>query len=119
MSDAHDERMSTFSAQWRGRQGDQGKKGDKGDAGKLPRPVRRAIVWLFLASCAFSLLGDVVLFRYINQNNTQSGAGAAAAVARSEPLLKDARSVGNPSRQALNTIIKADRARAKRLHCGS
>lgn len=116
MSEAHDERMQSIVAQFRGPRGPRGQQGESGTPGvPLSRAVRRAIVWLFVVNLALIAAVGLGLVHYINQNNAQR-CGALLPVAR-QALLQDA-GPANPSRQVLNSIILSDRARAARLHCG-
>ena len=112
MSDEEAERMNAPYSLARGPRGKQGNPGPRGKQG-LSRPVRRAIVFLFILNFALIIAGYLFLSHAVKGNNQVRCQSLAATAAIPVPVpLTD-----NPSRQWVAKYSLITRKRGLELGC--
>jgi Collagen triple helix repeat (20 copies) len=98
-----------------GEQGAQGKRGAQGEHGVagLSRPVRRALVFLFVLCVALAAANMLWTAHAVNADNQQQCASleAVARIPVPQPV------AGNPSRLWDSRYEAIERQRARQLHC--
>lgn len=102
-------------AMWRPEKGDKGDEGQRGPRGKqgLSRPVRRAIVFLFVLNFLLIIAGYLFLSHTVKGNNQVRCQSIAAIVGIPVPVpLTD-----NPSRQWVAKYSLIQRKRGAELGC--
>jgi hypothetical protein len=105
-----DERLAFQGPQ--GEQGSRGEKGERGSAG-LSRPVRRAILFLFVLNLLFAFANFAWTAYSVNANNQARCATILAQV--SIPVPRPV--AGNPSREFEAQTEAIERRRARELGC--